>query len=138
MGPTRARVTLLPMHAARSLPRLLLLWALNTLSLWVADHIFSGIHFRSAEALWVSGLLLGLLNTVVRPVLIVLTLPLTFVTLGFFLLVINALTLLLVAWLVPGFEIAGFWTGFFVALFVSFFGFITHSLINRPRYIRTQ
>lgn len=124
------------MDAARSLPRLLLLWTLNTLSLWVASHLFSGIRFANPGALWLSGLLLGLLNTVVRPVLIVLTLPLTFVTLGFFLLVINALTLLLVAWLVPGFQITGFWEGFFVALFVSFFGFLTHALLGRPRYVR--
>lgn len=104
--------------------RLLVVWTVNTLSLWVATYLFSGIHFDSAGALWVSGLLLGLINTIVRPILVILTLPLTLVTLGFFLLVINALTLLLVAALVTGFHVAGFWTGFFVALFVSVFSLV--------------
>lgn len=115
---------------------MLVVWALNTLSLWVATYVFSGIHFDSAGALWVSGLLLGLINAVVRPVLVVLTLPLTVVTLGFFLLVINALTLLLVAELVHGFHVAGFWTGFFVALFVSAFGLVTQALTGTHGRLR--
>ncbi len=109
----------------------LLLWALNTLGLWVADTVFDGIQFDSTGALWVSGLLLGLVNAVVRPVLILLTLPLTIVTLGLFLLVINALMVLLVAWLVPGFTVAGFWTGFFLAVFLSIFGWVTNLVLGR-------
>jgi putative membrane protein len=109
----------------------LLLWALNTLGLWVADHVFDGIRFDSAGALWVSGLLLGLVNAVVRPILILLTLPLTVVTLGLFLLVINASMVLLVAWLVPGFMVAGFWTGLFLAVFLSVFGWVTNLVLGR-------
>jgi len=109
----------------------LLLWALNTLGLWVADALFDGIQFDSAGALWMSGLLLGLVNAVVRPVLILFTLPLTIVTLGLFLLVINASMVLLVAWLVPGFTVAGFWTGFFLALFLSLFGWVTNIVVGR-------
>lgn len=109
----------------------LLLWALNTLGLWVADHVFEGIRFDGAGALWVSGLLLGLVNAVVRPVLILLTLPLTIVTLGLFLLVINALMVLLVAWLVPGFTVAGFWTGVLLAVFLSVFGWVTNVVLGR-------
>jgi putative membrane protein len=109
----------------------LLLWALNTLGLWVADYVFDGIHFDSTGALWVSGLLLGLVNAVVRPALILFTLPLTIVTLGLFLLVINALMVLLVAWLVPGFMVAGFWTGFFLAVFLSLFGWATNIVLGR-------
>jgi putative membrane protein len=115
----------------RPLTAFLLLWALNTLGLWVADHVFDGIHFDSAGSLWVSGLLLGLVNAVVRPALILLTLPLTVVTLGFFLLVINALMVLLVAWLVPGFTVAGFWTGFMLAVFLSIFGWGTNLVLAR-------
>lgn len=105
----------------------LLHWALTSLSLWVASHVFAGIRFADTPSLVVSALLLGLANAVVRPLLIILTLPLTFVTLGLFLLVINALMLLLVSALVRGFTISGFWTAFFAALFIavlsSFLGF---------------
>jgi putative membrane protein len=109
----------------------LVFWGVNTLSLWVASKIFSGIGFTDSGTLWVSGLLLGLVNTFIRPILVFLTLPITILTLGLFLLVINALTLLLVAWIVPGFRVDSFWTGFFVALFVSVFGFVVNSLIGR-------
>ncbi len=112
------------------LVRFLVFWGVNTLSLWVADALFDGIAFATAQALFVSGLLLGLVNTFVRPALVLLTLPLSVVTLGFFVLVINALMLLLVAWLVPGFLVAGFWSGFFVALFVAVFSFIVNTLIG--------
>jgi putative membrane protein len=110
--------------------RFLIFWAVNTLSLWVADDLFGGMTLQSAQSLFIAGLLLGIVNTFLRPVLVVLTLPLSLVTLGLFVLVINALMLLFVAWLVPGFYIAGFWSGFFVALFVSVFSFILNSLIG--------
>jgi len=110
--------------------RFLIFWGVNTLSLWVADDLFGGMTLQTAQSLFVAGLLLGIVNTFLRPLLVILTLPLSVVTLGLFVLVINALMLLLVAWLVPGFYIAGFWSGFFVALFVSVFSFILNSLIG--------
>ena len=64
-----------------------------------------------------------------------LTLPLSVVTLAFFVLVINALMLLFVAWLVPGFVVAGFWSGFFVAFFVSVLSFVVNSLIGANRVV---
>lgn len=94
-------------------------WGITSLSLWVASKLFNGIRFSSTSALIVSALLLGFANAVLRPLLVILTLPLTLVTLGFFLLVINALMLLLVAKLVDGFRISGFWTAFFASLFIS-------------------
>lgn len=78
----------------------LLHWAITALSLWVASHLFKGIRFGSTSALVVSALLLGLANAIVRPLLVVLTLPLTLLSFGLFLLVINALMPLLVAKLV--------------------------------------
>lgn len=115
------------------LVRFLLFWGVNTLSLWVADELFDGIAFESPKSLFIAGLVLGVVNVFVKPVLIILTLPLTIVTLGVFVLVINALMLLLVGWLVPGFVVPGFWAGFFVALFVSVFSFILNSLIGRNK-----
>ncbi len=94
-------------------------WGITSFSLWVASLLFNGIRFSSTGSLIVSALLLGFANAVLRPLLVILTLPLTLVTLGFFLLVINALMLLLVAKLVSGFKISGFWTAFFASLFIS-------------------
>jgi len=94
-------------------------WCLLSVLLWLASKVFHGIEFKSNGALWLSALLLGFANAVIRPVFIVFTLPLTLLTFGFFLLVINALMLLLVAALVPGFKVSGFWTAFFAGLLIS-------------------
>lgn len=104
-------------------------WAITALSLWVASLVFNGIRFADKPALIVSALLQGFANAVLWPVLVVLTLPLTFLSLGFFLLVINALMLLLVAKLVGGFTISGFWTAFFASMFISIFSLFLNSLM---------
>ena len=97
----------------------LLHWAITAFGLWVASHVFKGLRFGSTSALVVAALLLGLANAVVRPLLVVLTLPLTLLTFGLFLLVINALVLMLVARLVRGFHLDGFWTAFWASIFMS-------------------
>jgi len=107
----------------------LLHWGLMTLSLWVASHIFHGLSFSDKQSLFVSALLLGLANAIVRPLLIFLTLPLTLLTFGLFLLVINALMILLVASLVKGFKVSGFWTAFFASIFISIFDFVVDMAI---------
>ncbi len=94
-------------------------WAITAFCLWGASLLFNGIRFSSTSSLVISALLLGFANAVLRPLLVILTLPLTLVTLGFFLLVINALMLLLVSKVVSGFKISGFWTAFFASLFIS-------------------
>ncbi len=104
-------------------------WGITALCLWVASHVFSGIRFSNTSSLIVSALLLGFANAVLRPLLIILTLPLTLLTLGFFLLVINALMLLLVAKVVSGFKISGFWTAFFASLFISLLSMVLGSLV---------
>jgi putative membrane protein len=104
-------------------------WIITALALWVASHIFKGLRFDSTSALAVSALLLGFANAIVKPLLIVLTLPLTFLTFGLFLLVINALVILLVAALVRGFHISGFWTALFASLFVSVLSIVIGSFV---------
>jgi putative membrane protein len=94
-------------------------WAITAISLWVASHVFRGLKFDKTSSLIISALLLGFANAVVKPLLIVLTLPLTLVTFGLFLLVINALMILLVAQLVKGFKVSSFWTAFFASIFIS-------------------
>ena len=103
----------------QTLTPFLIQWGITSFSLWVASLIFGGIRFSGKSSLIVSALLLGLANAVVRPLFVILTLPLTLLTLGLFLLVINASMLLLVSWLVPGFRINGFWTAFFASIFIS-------------------
>lgn len=104
--------------------------AISALGLWVASEIFEGLHFDSAAKLLVSAVLLGIVNAVVRPLVFILTLPITVLTLGFFLLVLNAAMVALVAWIVPGFEISGFWTAVGAALVVSLVSWAASSAIG--------
>jgi putative membrane protein len=104
-------------------------WGIMSLSLWVASHVFDGLTFSSKSSLLVSALMLGFANAVLRPILVLLTLPLTFLTLGLFLLVINALMIQLVAALVAGFKVAGFWTAFFASIFIAIFGLFLEWLL---------
>jgi len=102
----------------------LLHWGVTSLSIWAASYVFSGIRFADTPSLIISALLLGFANAIVKPLLVILTLPLTLVTLGFFLLVINALMLLLVSSLVRGFTISGFWTAFWASIFIAVLSFL--------------
>ena len=96
-------------------------WVIMSLSLWVASYLFSGIKFSNKSSLLISALVLGFVNAVLRPILLILTFPLTLVTLGLFVLVVNALMIMLVAKLVNGFKLSGFWTAFFVSIFIALF-----------------
>jgi putative membrane protein len=98
-------------------------WAITALCLWVAGYIFKGISFANNKSLLISALLLGFANAVIRPIVILLTIPLTLITFGLFLLVINALMMQLVSWIVPGFKVSGFWTAFFASIFIAVLSF---------------
>ncbi|MEO8991913.1 MAG: phage holin family protein [Nitrosospira sp.] len=104
-------------------------WAIIAISLWLTSFLFHGISFTSKKSLLISALLLGFANAVIRPVVIVLTIPLTLITFGFFLLVINALMMLMVSTLVPGFRISGFWTAFFASIVVTIISIFAGMLV---------
>src|SRR6059058_1863832 len=87
---------------------LLIRWFINTLALFVVVELVPGFHYRTIVSLAIAALILGLFNAIIRPILFVLTLPLTIVTLGLFLIVLNAIMLEMTAWVVPGFRIASF------------------------------
>jgi len=87
--------------------------------LWVADGLIDGISFDSGAWLLVAAVVLGILNAFVRPLAVILTLPITMITLGLFLLVLNAGMLALAGWMLAGFHIAGFWPAFWGAIIVS-------------------
>ena len=92
---------------------------ITALGLWVADRLLPGITITGTGSLIVSALLLGIVNAVIRPVILILTLPLTVVTLGFFVLIVNGISLGIAAWLVPGFQIAGLWSATLGAILVG-------------------
>jgi len=102
------------------------------IGLWLAAEVVPGIEFRSTETLIAAALLLGIVNAFVRPVLVILTFPITLLTLGLFLIVINALMIELVAWLLKGFVVAGFWPAFFAAIIVSLTSWVMSGWIGPP------
>lgn len=104
--------------------------ALVALGLWLATMIFSGLIFNGPGTLIAAALLLGIVNAIVRPIAVILTLPLTILTLGLFLLVVNAGMLGLVAWLLDGFSISGFWTALGTSLLVSIVAWVASGLIG--------
>ena len=104
--------------------------AISGLGLWIASEIMQGLRFDSTSQLVVAALLLGVVNAVIRPLAFILTLPLTILTLGLFLLVLNAGMVALVAWLVPGFHVSGFWTAVGAALIVSLVSWAASSAIG--------
>jgi putative membrane protein len=104
--------------------------AISALGLWVASLVLPGISFESGGKLAIAAVLLGLVNALVRPIAFILTLPLTLVTLGLFLFVLNAAMVGLVARLVPGFTISGFWTAMGAAVIVWLVSWLGSSLIG--------
>jgi putative membrane protein len=99
--------------------RFLLRLLLNGVAVFLAAQLIPGIGIASPGAALVAGIVLGLVNAVIRPVLILLTLPATVLTLGLFIFVVNAICLALAAWFVTGFTISGFWAALFGALVIS-------------------
>ena len=99
--------------------RFLIHWLVIALALWVTAYVLPGVSVDSTQALAIAAIVLGLVNALIRPVLTILTLPITILTLGLFYLVINGLTFLLASKLVPGFHVGGFWWAVLGALLVS-------------------
>src|SRR5215472_105205 len=126
----RRRGAPLTVHEMEATMGFLLRVVVNALAIMLAASIVHGISVDGLVPALVGGLLLGLVNAVVRPVLVILTLPITLVTLGLFLLVLNALCFWLVASLVKGFYVAGFWAAFLGAIVVSIVSWIMTALIS--------
>jgi putative membrane protein len=92
---------------------------ITALGLWLATEWVDGVEIKDPWTLVFAGVLLGVVNAIVRPLAVILTFPITIVTLGLFLLVVNAAMVALVAWLLPSFQLAGFWPALWTALIVS-------------------
>jgi putative membrane protein len=91
---------------------LLLRWIVNAGALLLVAYLYPGVHVQDFVTALVAALVLGLVNALIRPILVILTLPVTLLTLGLFLFVINAALFWLVAELVSGFAVSGFWAAF--------------------------
>lgn len=104
-------------------------WLITTVAVLIVTRIVSGVTIDSASSALLAGAILGVLNALVRPLLILLTLPLTIVTLGFFILVINALMFQLAGALVPGFHVASFWSAFWASIIVSIVSWLASLII---------
>ena len=103
--------------------------AIVALGLWLATQVFPGLQFEGPGTLLAAAVLLGIVNAIVRPIAVVLTLPLTLLSLGLFLLVINAAMLGLVALLLGGFTISSFWTAIGASLLVSITSWLASGVI---------
>ena len=108
-------------------------WAIVAAALWLAAYLIPGVIVRSVPALLIAAFVLGLVNALVRPVLTVLTLPITIVTLGLFYLVVNGAAFGIAAALVPGFDIAGFGSAILGALIVSLVSWALGGLLSPKR-----
>ncbi len=97
-------------------------------AMWLASRIVPGMNFDSATTLFWAALLLGIVNAIIRPLLVIATIPLTIITLGLFLLVINAGMLALVAHFLSGFTLSSFWAALFGAILVSVFSSVASTL----------
>lgn len=107
-------------------------WLVITVAILLASMMVSGIRVESLKTAVVAAAILGIINVFLRPVLLILTLPLTILTLGVFAFVLNALMLLLVAYFVPGFEVDGFFSAFLGALIISVVSWIANRFIKVP------
>ncbi len=111
--------------------RLILTWLINTVALMALPYLMHSVTVSNFTTALIAALVLALVNTLIRPVLVILTLPVTFLSLGLFVLVINALLFWLVATLVDGFHVAGFWSAFLAAILYSVISWALSTLLLR-------
>lgn len=109
---------------------LLFRWLISAVSLLIISYIVPGIEVQGFFYALIAAVFLGVLNAIVRPVLIILTLPLTILTLGLFLFVVNGIMLMLVSLVIKGFQVNGFWPAVLGALLLSVINWFSNSYIN--------
>lgn len=113
--------------------RLLVHLLVSALLLWLVSQFVTGIYIHGLGSALAAAIVLGLVNFLVRPILVLVTLPITILTLGLFLIIINALMLLLTSALVPGFHVAGFGAAIIGGLLLGLFNLIASSVLYKRR-----
>jgi putative membrane protein len=109
--------------------KLIVRWLLLSAALLLVGHLYSGVAVASFTSAMIAALVLGLLNTLVRPLLVLLTLPVTLLTLGLFIMVINALLFWFVAFVLGGFQVASFGSAFLGAILYSLISWALSALL---------
>ncbi|NHZ34917.1 MULTISPECIES: phage holin family protein [Massilia] len=109
--------------------RLLLTWLINAVALCALPFLMSSVQVTNLVSALIAALVLGLVNTLIRPVLVLLTLPVTLLSMGLFILVINALLFWAVANLIDGFQVSGFWSAFIAAILYSIISWALSTLL---------
>ncbi|HVO68098.1 MAG TPA: phage holin family protein [Syntrophales bacterium] len=109
---------------------LLIRWLILTVAIIFASYLLEGIHISGFFSAFFAAAILGILNALFRPVLIILTLPINILTFGLFTFIINALMLKMASGVIPGFEVHGFWTAVFGALIISLISWLLNSFIS--------
>lgn len=110
--------------------KLIASWLINALALYVTDYIIGGISFDRWQTLFVAALVIGIINSLIKPIAHLIALPITILTLGLFALIVNTAMIALAAKIVPGFSIDGFWSAFFGAIVLSIVSTFLHSTIK--------
>lgn len=110
--------------------RLIATLVVNVVAIWVAAAIFDGIRYDDLATLAVTGVVLGIVNLLVRPIVTLLTLPFVVITLGLWLIVVNAIMLMLTSWLVDGFSVDGFWTALWAAIVIGLVNWILGTMLR--------
>ena len=113
--------------------RLLLVWLINAVALFALPYVFPWVTVDSFATALLAALVLGLINALIRPLLVLLTLPVTVLTLGLFIFVINGLLFWWVGTFIDGFRVGGFWSGVFGAIVYSLISWLLAALVMRPR-----
>lgn len=113
-----------------NLMKLLARLLINVLALWVVDYLVPGLMFTDFQSLFVSAIVIGIVNTFIRPILQVIALPITIITFGVGAILINVLLLWLVSYIVPGFEIDTFLTAVLASLLLSLVSWFLHRLAS--------
>jgi len=103
---------------------------ITALGLWAAATIVPGVQIDGWRTLIIGALLLGIVNAVIRPIILILTLPLTVLTLGLFILVVNGISLSLVAWVLPGFHVAGLVPAMLGSIVVGLTGWLASTFVG--------
>ena len=109
---------------------LLIRWLITAGALVLISQVIEGIEVDNLQAAFVAAAVLGIINAVLRPILLILTLPITILTLGLFALIINGLMLYIAGTVVKGFHVTGFWSAVFGALFLSLISWIANAFIS--------
>ena len=106
---------------------------ISAFGLWMADTVLQGIRFDGVGSLWLAAFLLGLVNAFVRPIVVFLTFPITLLTLGLFLLVVNGTMIMLVSWLMPAFHLESLGSAILASIIVGLTGWAANAFVGSRR-----